>query len=126
RRRLRHRDDRVAGRRQRRAPRLRLVRRGAGSHDVRPDRHRPRPRVPLVTQPSRTRAPFRRIAGALAEIYGGGRLLVNTRLTKQMETPRKLADAIATLVSAPNDPCDPGSIREVEDRLYVRLPDDVR
>ena len=36
--RLRHRDDRVPGRRVRRAPRVRLVRRGAGSRDVRPDR----------------------------------------------------------------------------------------
>jgi hypothetical protein len=43
-----------------------------------------------------------------------------------METPRQLADAIAALVRAPNGPCALGAIQETEDRLYVRLPDDVR
>ena len=43
-----------------------------------------------------------------------------------METPRDLADAIAGLVREPNEPCGAGAVREAEDRLYVRLPDDVR
>lgn len=43
-----------------------------------------------------------------------------------METPRELADGIAALVSQPNGPCGTESIRATEDRLYVRLPDDVR
>jgi hypothetical protein len=45
---------------------------------------------------------------------------------RHVETPREPADAVAALVSEPNGPCGPESIREAEDRLYVRLPDDVR
>src|SRR6266496_31315 len=45
--RLWHRDDRLPGRRERRAARVRMVRRGPGSRDLRPDPDRLGPRVPL-------------------------------------------------------------------------------